>query len=178
MTIKLFLAQTLGFVSLALGLWASKQTSDSKLLQGNLAASFITAIHFGLLGSLVAMLNQLLNLGRFSLCQSYKHKLLAWIFSAGAMLIGWHFCQYYYEWLAVIASVILSFGLFYANGTALRKLMLIAALVNLCLAIFLNSYSGMLYQLLSSYLLASQIGLLGQFKTLYYRGLQVTYSSY
>ncbi|MCL1058356.1 YgjV family protein [Shewanella gelidimarina] len=147
--------QALGFVSMTIGWWANAQLCDRKLLSGNLLASCLTAIHLGLLGSTLGMMNQLLNIGRFSTCRSEKARsgwritLLPLVFSALAVTQGLIWAEHWSEWAAVAAAVLMSYALFYCSSTRLRYAMLLSNLLNLALSVHLHSWSGIAYQLVT-----------------------------
>ncbi|MGS0680538.1 YgjV family protein [Shewanella sp. 125m-7] len=149
----LFWVQALGFVSMAIGWWANAQKNDQQLFSGNLVAAGLTAAHLGLLGSSLGMFNQLLNVVRFATrrYQSGAHcnPLLPILFSSIAVLQGFLWAEHWSEWCAVASAIVMSFALFYSNGTKLRSAMLVSNILNLTLSVYLLSWSGMLYQLVS-----------------------------
>ncbi|MEZ9197139.1 YgjV family protein [Shewanella sp. 10N.286.54.B9] len=151
----LFWVQALGFVSMAIGWWANAQSCDAKLVSGNLLASSLTAIHLGLLGSTLGMMNQLLNIGRFGSCRSEKARsgwritLLPLLFSTLAVIQGLIWAEHWSEWCAVAAAVLMSYALFYCSALKLRYAMLLSNLLNLMLSVHLLSWSGIAYQLIT-----------------------------
>lgn len=140
---------------MAIGWWANAQSCDSKLVSGNLLASSLTAIHLGLLGSTLGMMNQLLNIGRFGSCRSEKARsgwritLLPLLFSTLAVIQGLIWAEHWSEWCAVAAAVLMSYALFYCNALKLRYAMLLSNLLNLMLSVHLLSCSGIIYQLVT-----------------------------
>ncbi|WP_254843438.1 YgjV family protein [Shewanella sp. UCD-KL21] len=174
----LFYFQLIGFISMAIGWWANSQKQDCKFIHGNMIASVLTAIHLGLLGSFLGMANQLVNVIRFRLCQSLKNddqpKLPSWLssplfmsvcFSAVAMAQGFLWAEHWSEWCAVIAAVVMSFSLFFLAGSQLRLAMVASNGLNLMLSIYLMSWSGILYQVMTIAILA--LGLMREFSDYY-----------
>ncbi|WOT06029.1 YgjV family protein [Shewanella youngdeokensis] len=147
--------QALGFVSMAIGWWANAQISDQKLLSGNLLAASLTAVHLGLLGSTLGMMTQLLNIGRFATCRSEKARsgwriaLLPLLFSTLAIIQGIIWAEHWSEWAAVSAAVIMSYALFHCSLIRLRYAMLVSNILNLTLSVYLLSWSGIIYQLVT-----------------------------
>ncbi|WP_259649615.1 YgjV family protein [Shewanella sp. MBTL60-007] len=151
-------AQVLGFISMAVGWWANSQKNDRQLLSGNLIASSLTAVHLGLLGSSLGMFNQLLNLLRFATCRTRSHQRgLPALFSSIALLQGWIFAEHWSEWCAVASAVLMSFALFYSSGTKLRSAMMISNLLNLTLSVYLSSWSGIVYQVVTLLILTRSL---------------------
>ena len=140
---------------MAIGWWANSQKNDQQLLSGSLIASGLTAIHLGLLGSTLGMLNQLVNAVRFATCRhssswdSYFKMILPVLFSSIAILQGVIWAEHWSEWCTVASAVMMSFALFYSSGTKLRCAILLSNLLNLTLSVYLLSWSGMLYQLVT-----------------------------
>ncbi|MBL4913567.1 YgjV family protein [Shewanella schlegeliana] len=151
-------AQALGFISMAVGWWANSQKNDRQLLSGNLIASSITAIHLGLLGSSLGMFNQLLNAVRFATCQKRSRRgFLPILFSTVAIMQGLIFAEHWSEWCAVTSAVLISFALFYSSGAKLRSAMVISNLLNLTLSVYLCSWSGILYQVVTLLILTRSL---------------------
>lgn len=155
--------QALGFVSMAIGWWANAQKNDQQLLSGNLIASGLTAAHLGLLGSNLGMVNQLLNLLRFACCR-YCKKLrkrymfcLPVLFATFALIQGLTLAQHWSEWAAVTSAILMSFALFYCVGSKLRMAMLFSNLLNLTLSIYLDSWSGIAYQVVTIVILSHSL---------------------
>ncbi|PMG28496.1 hypothetical protein BCU94_17590 [Shewanella sp. 10N.286.52.C2] len=176
----LFYFQLIGFVSMAIGWWANSQQQDCKFIHGNMIASVLTAIHLGLLGSFLGMANQLVNVIRFRLCQSLNSNnqqnlaSTAWLtsplamslsFSIIAMTQGFLWAEHWSEWCAVIAAVVMSFSLFFLAGSQLRLAMVASNGLNLMLSIYLMSWSGILYQVMTIAILA--LGLMREFSDYY-----------
>ena len=140
---------------MAIGWWANCQLSDKKLLSGNTVASSFTAIHLGLLGSTLGMMNQLINIGRFASCRTEKSRsgwriaLLPFIFSALAVTQGLIWAEHWSEWCAVTAAVMMSYALFHCSSVKLRYAMLLSNVLNLTLSIQLLSWSGIIYQVVT-----------------------------
>ncbi|ABZ77665.1 conserved hypothetical protein [Shewanella halifaxensis HAW-EB4] len=159
----LFWIQALGFISMAIGWWANAQKNDQQLLSGNLMASCLTAIHLGLLGSTLGMLNQLVNAVRFATCRhsssrdGYFRSILPVLFSSIAILQGIIWAEHWSEWCTVASAVLMSFALFYSSGAKLRCAMLVSNMLNLTLSVYLLSWSGMLYQLVTVAILAHSL---------------------
>lgn len=166
----LFWFQLIGFASMFIGWWANGQKQDCKFIHGNMIASVLTAIHLGLLGSFLGMANQLVNVIRFRLCQSLNSdkdanssQLNAWltspwvmslIFSTVALSQGLLWAEHWSEWCAVLAAITMSFSLFFLAGSQLRLAMIASNLLNLMLSIYLMSWSGILYQVMTMAILA------------------------
>ena len=151
-------AQALGFVSMAIGWWANYQKNDQQLLSGNLLASCLTAVHLGLLGSTLGMFNQLLNAVRFATCRkSACRRLLPLLFSSIAVLQGLVWAEHWSEWCAVASAVLMSFALFQLKGDKLRSAMVVSNMLNLTLSVYLLSWSGILYQLVTLVILAHSL---------------------
>ena len=143
---------------MAIGWWANYQKNDQQLLSGNLVASCLTAIHLGLLGSTLGMLNQLLNAVRFATCQKTTCRwILPLLFSSIAVLQGLIWAEHWSEWCAVSSAVLMSFALFHLKGAKLRSAMVISNMLNLTLSIYLLSWSGILYQLVTLVILARSL---------------------
>ncbi|WP_299570774.1 YgjV family protein [uncultured Shewanella sp.] len=174
---QLFFVQLLGFVSMAIGWWANTQKQDCKFIHGNMIAAILTAIHLGLLGSFLGMANQLVNVIRFRCCQSmnkqdstqmsFSSALLSTLFSrllsrsimtiafsTVAIVQGLLWAEHWSEWCAVAAAVVMSFSLFYFAGSQLRLAMLASNGLNLMLSIYLMSWSGMMYQVMTIMILS------------------------
>ncbi|MCK8045668.1 YgjV family protein [Shewanella sp. 1CM18E] len=157
---SLLWVQALGFVSMAVGWWANAQKNDQHLLSGNLVASGLTAMHLGLLGSNLGLFNQLLNMVRFAICRSRTTRAkrssiyLPLVFASLAFLQGLLWANHWAEWCAVASAVLMSFALFYAKGAQLRIAMLISNLLNLALSIYLMSWSGIAYQVVTILILS------------------------
>lgn len=157
---SLFWVQALGFVSMAIGWWANAQKSDQQLLSGNLIASGLTAIHLGLLGSNLGLFNQLLNMLRFAICRKRVTRAkrssiyLPLVFASLAFLQGLMWANHWTEWCAVASAVLMSFALFYAKGSELRIAMLMSNLLNLTLSVYLLSWSGIAYQVITIVILS------------------------
>ncbi|QIZ78841.1 YgjV family protein [Ferrimonas lipolytica] len=134
---------------MAMGWWANSQHCDKRLVQGNTIAAALTAVHFGLMGSPLAMSNQLVNVARFSLCQRYRHASIALLFAALAVIQGLLLANHWSEWMVVTAAVVSSFLLFFTHGFRLRLGLLLCAGLNITLSIHLLSWSGIIYQLVS-----------------------------
>ncbi|WP_299803635.1 YgjV family protein [uncultured Shewanella sp.] len=151
-------AQALGFISMTIGWWANYQKNDQQLLSGNLLASGLTAIHLGLLGSTLGMFNQLLNAVRFATCRkSACRMLLPLVFSSIAVLQGLVWAEHWSEWCAIASAVLMSFALFHLKGAQLRSAMMISNMLNLTLSVYLSSWSGILYQLVTLVILAQSL---------------------
>lgn len=143
---------------MTVGWWANYQDKDQQLLSGNLIASSLTAIHLGLLGSGLGMLNQLLNAARFATCRKWTHsQFLPILFSSTAIIQGVFLAEHWSEWCTVVSAVLMSFALFHLRGTPLRSAMVISNLLNLTLSIHLLSWSGILYQLVTLIILAHSL---------------------
>ena len=125
-------------------------------------AAVLTAVHLGLLGSFLGMANQLVNVVRFRLCQSLNQGeksqtstglssplVLSATFSVVAIAQGVMWAQHWSEWCAVFAAVIMSVSLFFFAGSQLRLAMLVSNLFNLMLSIYLLSWSGIIYQVMT-----------------------------
>ncbi|MEC4726404.1 YgjV family protein [Shewanella sp. D64] len=151
------LAQGIGFISMFIAWWANAQKKDQKLLTGNIVAASLTSIHLGLLGSTLGMANQLLNMGRFYSGRCCRLPILAPIFASLAILLGWFWAQHWSEWCAVFAAVIMSFALIHTSGIQLRLAMLVSNICNLSLSLHLNSWSGILYQVITIAIIGYQI---------------------
>ena len=142
---------------MAIGWWANSQKQDCKFIHGNMIAAVLTAIHLGLLGSFLGMANQLVNVIRFRCCQSLKKEgtnkpsplTMTLLFSVIAVSQGFMWAEHWSEWCAVIAAVVMSFSLFYFAGSHLRLAMIVSNALNLMLSIYLMSWSGILYQLMT-----------------------------
>ncbi|WP_315900040.1 YgjV family protein [Ferrimonas balearica] len=147
------LAQALGFLSMGIGWWANSQSSDHRLLRGNLVAAGLTAAHLGLLGSPLGMSNQMVNAARFALAGRGGGRVLAPLFAALALAQGWWLASHWSEWCVVAASVISSYLLFHCRGRALRWGLLLCNALNLTLSVTLLSWSGCLYQVVTMALL-------------------------
>ena len=153
----LFIAQGIGFISMFLAWWANAQKNDQKLLSGNVVAAGLTSLHLGLLGSPLGMANQLLNMGRFCAGRYCRRAILAPIFASLAILLGWFWAQHWSEWCAVFAAVIMSFALIHTSGIRLRWAMLVSNACNLSLSLHLNSWSGVIYQVITIVIIGYQI---------------------
>ncbi|WP_258955870.1 YgjV family protein [Shewanella woodyi] len=153
----LYFAQGLGFISMFLAWWANAQRDDKALLSGNLIASGLTAIHLGLLGSPLGMVNQLLNMGRFFSSRYYRISILAPIFASLAIIQGFLWAEHWSEWCAVLAGVIMSFALIYCQGTQLRLSILVSNICNLTLSLHLHSWSGVIYQIITIGMMTYQL---------------------
>ncbi|QIR16103.1 YgjV family protein [Shewanella aestuarii] len=158
---------------MAIGWWANSQKQDCKFIQGNIIAAVLTAIHLGLLGSFLGMANQLVNVIRFRLCQSlnqadkaqttywlFSPLILSATFSTIAVAQGLMWAEHWSEWCAVFAAIIMSISLFFFAGSKLRLAMLTSNLFNLMLSIYLLSWSGIIYQVMSIAILSK--GLIGE----------------
>ncbi|ARD22397.1 hypothetical protein SJ2017_2099 [Shewanella japonica] len=162
---QLFFVQLLGFISMAIGWWANSQKQDCKFIHGNMLASILTAIHLGLLGSFLGIANQLVNVVRFRCCQQLGHTtkselvplMMSVTFSTVAILQGVMWAEHWSEWCAVFAAVVMSISLFYCKGMALRAAMLVSNALNLMLSIYLMSWSGILYQVMTITILAQSV---------------------
>nr|WP_283104681.1 YgjV family protein [Shewanella olleyana] len=152
----------LGFISMAIGWWANTQKQDCKFIHGNMMAAILTAIHLGLLGSFLGMANQLVNVIRFRCCQSLNKQnsktlspiAMTILFSAVAITQGFMWAEHWSEWCAVAAAVIMSFSLFYFAGSQLRLAMVVSNALNLMLSIYLMSWSGIIYQVMTIMILS------------------------
>jgi hypothetical protein len=153
----LALAQSIGFISMFIAWWANAQKNDQKLLSGNIVAAALTSLHLGLLGSTLGMANQLLNMGRFYSGRCCRLPILAPIFASLAIALGWFWAQHWSEWCAVFAAVIMSFALIHTSGVKLRLAMLVSNACNLSLSVHLNSWSGVIYQVITLVIIGYQI---------------------
>lgn len=166
---QLFFIQAIGFVSMAIGWWANSQQQDCKFIHGNMVAAILTAVHLGLLGSFLGMANQLVNVIRFRCCQSLSKDdsinlsplFLTMLFSGVAILQGLMWAEHWSEWCAVMAAVVMSVSLFYFAGSQLRLAMIASNTLNLMLSIYLMSWSGILYQVMTMIILSQ--GLVQQY---------------
>ncbi|GAA4902715.1 hypothetical protein GCM10023333_41040 [Ferrimonas pelagia] len=134
---------------MAVGWWANGRSCDRQLLRGNMLAASLTAIHLGLLGSVLGMTNQWVNAGRFAIAQRTRSWLMAGGFALLSLAQGLAFAQHWSEWCVVFAAMISSALVFRSQGTQLRAGLILCNLLNLTLSITLLSWSGIAYQVMT-----------------------------
>lgn len=157
MTTSYLIIQSLGVISMMIGWWAAKQTNDKYFISGNLSAAVITAIHFGLLGSHYAMLNQLLNAFRFYGASRFKCRAVFVLVIAMCLLQGYLMIDCWQQLAMMIATLISTYALFYCQTNKLRALFLVSTLLNLAMSVQMGSWSSIIYQVITVSLLAKQL---------------------
>ncbi|WP_143811995.1 YgjV family protein [Paraferrimonas haliotis] len=140
-----WLAQALGFISMGIGWYAVSRRDDLGFISFNLASALIASLHFALLDSMVLATIMLLSGLRFAISLKSRRKPWVWLFVGGALLQGLALAQYWYEWFAIVASMISSWAVFVTRGKRLRESLLLCNGLNLINAVGVMSWSTILY---------------------------------
>lgn len=146
-TNTLVFAQLLGFVSYGLGVFCFYQKDDGKLKVTMLVMNLNNTVHFALLGAITASLGSILSVFRTGLALKTSSRIVATIFIAFTLAIGFYFSENWYDLFPILGTCIGTYALFCLNGINMRIAFLCGALCWLTNNIIVGSIGGMLLEI-------------------------------
>ncbi|WP_332057991.1 YgjV family protein [Vibrio taketomensis] len=161
MSVDLFmnetLVQALGFVALGLNLCVSSTINDNRMRALICLSCLTFAVHYTLLGALVAGLNLFVNSFRALVSVKYKGYHVFCLFLIVQIGMSIYFYSEPRDLLPAIASCISCYALFVAEGMRMRIAFLICTLTWMVNAALVGSYGGLLNDLFNASMLTITI---------------------
>ncbi|RJX69488.1 YgjV family protein [Vibrio sinensis] len=151
------LVQALGFVALGLNLCASSTTNDNRMRAIICLSCLVFAIHYSLLGALVAGLNLFVNSFRALVSVKYKGRHVFFLFLIVQIGMSIYFYSEPRDLLPAIASIISCYALFIAQGMRMRFAFLVCTLTWMVNAVLVGSYGGLINDLFNATMLSITI---------------------
>lgn len=151
------LVQALGFVALGLNLCASSTVNDNRMRGIICLSCLIFAVHYSLLGALVAGLNLFVNSFRALVSVKYKGLHVFILFLIVQIGMSAYFYSEPRDLLPAIASILSCYALFIAQGMRMRIAFLMCTLVWMVNAILVGSYGGLINDLFNATMLSITI---------------------
>lgn len=142
----LWVAQSLGLLSFALGIACFYQKQDIKLKQLMVLLNINNALHFFLLGGITACISSLISAVRNALAIKFHSAWLAALFIAITLALGLPLIHHPADWLPLLGGCIGSYAVFCCTGIKLRVIFLLGALCWLLNNIWLGSIGGTLLE--------------------------------
>ncbi len=140
------LAQLVGLLSFALGIYCFYQRSDQRLRTVMLVMQINNCIHFGLLGAATSVFSSMLSVVRTGLSLRTRSPLVAWLFIALSLAIGLWMAERWQDMLPIVGSCIGTYALFCLAGIRMRIAFLIGAIFWLGNNILIGSLGGTLME--------------------------------
>lgn len=138
--------QLLGLVSYGLGVYCFFQKDDRKLKVFMFVLQFNNCLHFALIGAPTAVLSSFLSVVRTGLSLKTSSRLVAWLFIAVSVALGWWLVEKPLDWLPVIGACIGTYALFCLTGIQMRLAFLVGACFWLANNIAVGSIGGTLLE--------------------------------
>ncbi len=142
-----YVAQVLGVVSFALGIWCFYQRDDKKLKIIMVLMQIINVLHFGLLGAWTASVSSLLSVGRTWLAIHTRSRRLAYLFMLVSVLLGFLTGDHWTDMFPVLGSCFGTYAVFCLSGIRMRVAFMCGALCWLINNILVGSIGGTLLEL-------------------------------
>lgn len=140
------LAQGVGFISFALGIWAFYQKDDRKLKVLMLIFNLNHVLHFLLLGSLVSALSALLSSLRTAAAIYTASKRVAWLFIVLGLSSGAYLADSVLDMLPMLGMAIGTYAVFVLKGIKMRIAFLLGTLCWLVNNVLVGSIGGTLLE--------------------------------
>lgn len=141
------LAQAVGFVSFALGIFAFYQRDDRKLKMVMLVFNLNHLFHFVLLGSIVSALGALLSAVRTATAIYVSSKRVAAVFISITLVGGVLLADSVWQLWPILATVIGTYSIFVLKGIQMRIGFLFGAICWLINNILVGSIGGTLLEM-------------------------------
>ncbi|ANU38692.1 YgjV family protein [Vibrio scophthalmi] len=151
------LVQALGFLALGLNLCASSTTNDNRMRAIICLSCLTFAVHYSLLGALVAGLNLFVNSFRALVSVKYKGQKVFFLFLAIQIGMSIYFYSEPRDLLPAIASIISCYALFIAQGMRMRIAFLVCTLTWMANAVLVGSYGGLINDIFNATMLSITI---------------------
>lgn len=141
-----FIAQAVGFISFALGIFAFYQRDDKKLKVVMLIFNINHLLHFLLLGSIISALSALLSAIRTAMAIYVSSRVVATIFICISLASGVLLAQSVWELWPILGMIIGTYSIFVLKGIQMRIGFLIGAICWLINNILVGSIGGTLLE--------------------------------
>ncbi|MDA9556615.1 YgjV family protein [Vibrio sp.] len=145
--------QAIGFVALAVNLMGTSTVNDNKMRMLIFGSCFLFAIHYTLLGAVVAGANLFINSIRALVSIKYKTKTMFWSFLIGQTIISAYFYTGTEDLIPWFASAINCYALFLCKGIRMRAAFLTGTMLWFVNAAVVGSYGGMINDAFNSTML-------------------------